>query len=532
MSSTLPRSIPKARAERKWRALIGHISERTRVATQTGTKKSPGQQHTRDNQVLLGGGERGPMEAKRRISYGFLVFGLVPLWTTSCGADSSPTDNNSLIASSLTIAATQGSPDVEYFMASSPYASCRIHGVIDSPQDSGLRVVGDMNGSVRFFGPSVVPEGLSVLDCRDQVGNQLPIQPISAKTLRVAPPRGAGVAAPQRPLPGSHVRPALVGDPNAPSQDELAIAGYPRRPDLSTSPAAYAVWMNAVQRPVQMVEAAGVSVPDRAEDYNSLNWAGQWIQGGQKYYYATSSLFQQPDVTVHGTLDVTPLIHQITEKAYFFVAMDGIKNASVVQAGTFGNYTKTCNQDNSACVYYSAYWAFVEWYPDDPVLISNLTIYPGNYYSIQVYMGDANGAYNPSGADLWASIFEQEDGPGVSGCFGPDSGCSFGHPTKGQTFGGATAEWIVERPPPLSGQNVTLSNFASATFNYATAAAQGVSGGRSNVTDPSTLACIVSAASTQTGCTPVAPIYLLANANSTGSSLNDPLINVNWMAYQ
>jgi len=173
----------------------------------------------------------------------------------------------------------------------------------------------------------------------------------------------------------------------------------------------------------------------------TVNWTGGGIQKSARTFDYLWGFYQVPNVTIHG---VMPSIE--TSYSATWLGMDGCAGGTstdLIQAGSEGDVTVTWN--GSRFVGAASNYAWAEWVPDKPKIISSLVSYPGNFWTVRVWIGDSSGSVNITGSYMWCDIYDNNQDSEVRGCMANDPNCFF-RITHGQFFVGDCAEWITERP--------------------------------------------------------------------------------------
>jgi hypothetical protein len=129
-----------------------------------------------------------------------------------------------------------------------------------------------------------------------------------------------------------------------------------------------------------------------------------------------------------------------------WVGIDGWGTPDVVQDGT--------DQDTETIVgiQASSYDAWTEWYPLSSQTISNFPVNAGDEVYVWCWVGTSAGAWTPTGGVGWFQVWDVTKNVSVR--------LSTAAPS-GTTFGGHTAEWVMERPT-VNGSLSSLANYRSA----------------------------------------------------------------------
>jgi hypothetical protein len=181
---------------------------------------------------------------------------VVLLLSANCGS-------NHEEAVSVTVAVTSSAPAFQSIAANTaPDANCTLKSGLDPSVHS--QMVADSRGAIRFLlgGLARLADGQFALECADASGEQLPSRSIDESTL-VVPGTSESPATQSLQAAAGTLRPALKGDPLAPSQRDLFAAGYPFRPDPNSSPGEYARWLSIVSRSFTKDDGIGPAGPKR-----------------------------------------------------------------------------------------------------------------------------------------------------------------------------------------------------------------------------------------------------------------------------
>ena len=239
-----------------------------------------------------------------------------------------------------------------------------------------------------------------------------------------------------------HVTPADFDVTTAP-QEVLQSYGIPPRPDES-DPEALRAWRTVFTKDFRLIRPEfgkpsgrrhGPVVWVSEADGTSANWSGAVITPPIfKTFNKVSA--QWYVVTVEPSAAYAPYYVMSS-----WVGIDGWGGSGdVLQAGI----DQQASESGDAAVY----WVWYEWYPADPVAITNLTVQPGDLVVCSVTALSSN----------TAQVFMSVNNVGVSFSFTAPSGTN---------LVGNCAEWIVERPQPLNepGQYLTLPQYAVVGFS-------------------------------------------------------------------
>jgi hypothetical protein len=265
-------------------------------------------------------------------------------------------------------------------------------------------------------------------------------------------------------LPGvkTFIAPMEDFNPLTASDEELAMFGFPPRPDAEAAPEAYGSWRRAVlaakERVIPQLETTNIvhhpnlrtSGKTEAGTDTSLNWSGVVDLGGASAYNHSTSFR-----SIFATW-VVPVGRQAfgactggTDWSFSWVGIDGHNSKDVLQAGTESD--ATCN----ILQHESSYYAWFEWWPNSATRLTNLPVSAGNDMFVEIW--------NTSATEGFAYIENLTTNQYVTLGLIPPSGTS---------LIGNSAEWIVERPLE-QGALATLTNYVSDYFSDCYAATFG-----------------------------------------------------------
>jgi hypothetical protein len=266
-------------------------------------------------------------------------------------------------------------------------------------------------------------------------------------------------------LPGvkTFIAPTEDFNPLTASDEELAMFGFPPRPNAEAAPEAYGSWWRAMlaskERVIPQLEITTIvhhhpslhtSVKTDAGTDSSLNWSGIVDLGGASTYNNSTSFR-----SIFATW-VVPVGRQAfgactggTDWSFSWVGIDGYNSSDVLQAGTESD--ATCN----ILQHESSYYAWFEWWPNSATRLTNLPVSAGNDLFVEIW--------NTTAKEGFAYIANLTTNQYVTLGLIPPSGTS---------LIGNSAEWIVERPSE-NGTLATLTNYVSDYFSACYAATFG-----------------------------------------------------------
>jgi hypothetical protein len=346
-----------------------------------------------------------------------------------------------------------------------PNAVCTLSVQDDSGATRTMRLYADDQGQVKFHARTEAEtDNPARLNLQCETADQVMEHSIELRAnAAIAEANAAAARATARARKPGRVRPALVGDPLAPSDEELLSRGYPPRPDPEQSPEAYATWLRVVTTEFTSVDAKTV-LTDRAHGIpspvrlgtlpstgNSSNWSGfvayqdprLYDLNPPKPYDFASAEWHVPSVTGE---------FFIQDDSSLWVGLDGWGSKDVLQDGT--------EQQAIGMFVFGAQWtittyyAWAEFFPLNEQRITNFDVEPGDHMFAQVWMGNAGSKPRLDGAFGVCLIFNLTRGTNTTVYITPPSGT---------TFTGITAEWIMERPT-VNGVLPNLSNYGTASM--------------------------------------------------------------------
>jgi Peptidase A4 family len=237
------------------------------------------------------------------------------------------------------------------------------------------------------------------------------------------------------------------------SDAQLAIYGFPPRPDASLEPKAYATWSRAMMasrtKVTPVLQQTNIfHGPKRAAGANtsqstgtSYNWSGLVDFSGATSYNSTSTFYYIiSEYVVPVARQAFGVCNGTWDYSSSWVGIDGDGSRDVLQAGTESD--AYCSGSTNA-TYYSAWY---EWYPYGEVRVSSVPVYPGDDIFVEVWHTSATQGY--------AYLVNKNTGLYF------DIGFTAypGYPLVGNS-----AEWVVERPT-VGGSYATLTNYITDYF--------------------------------------------------------------------
>jgi hypothetical protein len=316
-----------------------------------------------------------------------------------------------------------------------PNAVCSLLPEGEKDPSRGLRLYADHVGAMNFGLNADATAGLSTkytLNCRTGAG-QTQSRPVEVRVATAAEPATETASAP--PVKGV-LRPALSGNPDNVSQQELVARGFPPRPARAAAPGAYETWLEIVSQPMTIVTAPPVTHPDTFHgtfNATSTNWSG--LVGTNGGYEFVVGQWNVPSVTGEtGNCDYSSE----------WVGIDGNTSTDLIQDGTESD---VCN---SGGVNSFTYDAWIESIPAAEQVV--FSVAPGDSMFAETWEGDSTGGMNFYGGNGWFVITDLTSQVSYYGSLPTPSG---------YTFDGSSVEWIVERPL-VGGSLSRLANYSSA----------------------------------------------------------------------
>jgi Peptidase A4 family len=257
-------------------------------------------------------------------------------------------------------------------------------------------------------------------------------------------------------LPGVHtfIAPAEDFNPLTASDEELAMFGFPPRPDAESAPGAYGSWRRAMLAAkdhvvpqleiTNIVHHRNLPISDGTEagTDTSVNWSGVVDLGGASTYNHSTSFR-----SIFATW-VVPVARQAfgactegTDYSFSWVGIDGYNSNDVLQAGSESDALCNILQRESS------YYAWFEWWPNSSTRLTNLPVSAGNDMFVEIW--------NTTSKEGFAYIANLTTNQYVTLGLVPPPGTS---------LIGNSAEWVVERPL-VNGELATLSNYVSDYFS-------------------------------------------------------------------
>jgi hypothetical protein len=237
------------------------------------------------------------------------------------------------------------------------------------------------------------------------------------------------------------------------SDFELALYGFPPRPDASLQPKAYATWTKAMlhskTKVIPVLEQTNIfhgpaknTTPPKVSDTTSTtssNWSGVVDLSGATSYNSTSTFYYIYSDYVVPVAEVASC-SSVWDYSSSWIGIDGWGSSDVLQAGTESD--AYCSGSTNS-TYYSAWY---EWYPYGSVRVSSVPVAPGDDIFVEVWHTSATQGY--------AYLVNENTGKYF------DIGFTAypGYPLVGNS-----AEWVMERPS-VGGSLATLAKYTDDVF--------------------------------------------------------------------
>jgi len=245
--------------------------------------------------------------------------------------------------------------------------------------------------------------------------------------------------------------PPAAFNPLTAADEDLALYGFPPRPDAKKSPETFATWqkaMTASQKhvvptleqtaifhgPAQTNAAMSKSGSNTSYSYN---WSGYVLTNHATSYSSSSYYFLVSDYVVPIAEQAFGACTGGWDYSSTWAGLDGWSNGDVLQAGTESD--AYCNSGYKA-PYYSAWY---EWYPYGEVRIGGFPITAGDDMFVEVWSTSSTVGH--------AYMVNYNTNQYVN--------ITFTAP-PGTHLVGNSAEWVVERPG-VNGGLATLTNYIS-----------------------------------------------------------------------
>jgi hypothetical protein len=356
----------------------------------------------------------------------------------------------------------------------SPNSDCGLAAANSSP--SMLSIATDAQGLARFDVIQGQGSAAWTLECKGTDGatraHGFTVTASTTEPAFVAPPTTV-IGTP---------RPALAGDPTKPTMRQLMDAGYPPRPDPTSSPKEYARWLADVSTPTTRVGDIGRPGPlsHVVGSEGHPIWAGYAIDDTYGPPYGDSNI---PFVSVQAEWYV-PVLDGYAEPAFSNSqglsvwpglgadrAYDMNNVLQVVQAGSQSFIQ--CPTSPYSCVYsYESWW---QWYSPnmlDECPLAGTTKAGDELYVVVFTYSNSTGNYDASSSAMACFYVSDETQTWYfDTCYPPgDSVC--GHTaTLPSTYpGGSSIEWIAERAPQIRPlpefDEINMFNISGMQYNF------------------------------------------------------------------
>jgi hypothetical protein len=292
----------------------------------------------------------------------------------------------------------------------------------------------------------------------------------------------AGNPAPAPSARPRRVRPALQGDPNAPSNRELVARGYPPRPDADPASDGYRRWLSLVSQEFEVVSPRAVARPrryaapaeaaplrpspagpstesptlpvpppgpDKRFDFLSSNWSGAVVPNPGVRFYQIQGEWYVPAVR-------SDLPFYGYAAAGEWVGIDN-SASDLVQSGSDSEAWNIWLP--GASFQFTNYSMWVESLPNISYGLPNVPVSPGDQVSVDIWVGDLYGNpviqwgdLTPADNTVWFLVYNLSAHLVWLGTYPLPS-----------PFAGSTAEFIMERPK-VNGSIVPLADYGVASM--------------------------------------------------------------------
>ncbi len=257
-------------------------------------------------------------------------------------------------------------------------------------------------------------------------------------------------------LPGvtTAIHPPEGFNPVEASDEELAIYGFPPRPDANEHPDSYAKWVRAMRASkvritpeLQLTDVFhGASKLSKTDNFTgtSNNWSASVnLTPARSYNQSNSFYFLLTDYVVPVATQAYGACTGGWDYSSSWIGIDGWGSGDVLQGGTESDAFCALGGLISS-TFYSPWF---EWYPAGSVRISNFPVNPGDDIFLEVW--------NTSSTQGYAYYVNYNTNQTVEVGFTAPSGTY---------LVGNSAEWVVERPG-VNGGLATLTNYISDYFS-------------------------------------------------------------------
>jgi hypothetical protein len=328
----------------------------------------------------------------------------------------------------------------------------------------GIPVDTDDDGYARFF--AVRGASKLTLDCKDSAGktSTYAVDPTAAETFVSHPVN----LAQQRGID----RPALKGDPQSYTQDQLIQQGYGLRPDRDKDPAAYARWLAAASKPARMLLAVKPDLHSHTvTSQQSPWWVGSVLNGAADYNY-TEAQFNVPGAVPGGDGTTT------TEVA-LWNGLGGFGTGSGLIQGGVNLYTT-----NSAAAY-GTWREYCCGDPDSNGYGGAFTPNPGDQIYSEEWYCNAQGGIDINGGYGCTYLEDVTTGALLNCTLSTGKPCWSVKASPGMTLGKA-AEFIIEnQSPQVSKSSTAFTDFTPQVTMSGSGSSTKTGTNQSVSTDPS-----------------------------------------------
>jgi hypothetical protein len=340
--------------------------------------------------------------------------------------------SSGVLGEALTRAVRPGRP-VEVSLDAEPLAACHLRAAGVASSAKGLSLAANSRGSVHFFvtrAAHALAADRFVLDCSAQAGNVVRSLEITTDESTTSPTPSAARATP----PDGKQRPALTGDLQRFTAEELHALRYPPRPDAEKNPEGYQRWLQIVSHDSFLVDAHPVTAIGE-QNNNDDNHVVGFTAGTNANYTRVLATWTIPEVFDTGEDAVSAI--------WVGLADDAVN--TLMQNGTGQNVI----QNGGSAI--ADYYAWSEYYlPGDAgeQRLADFPVSPGDVVTCETWTGDSGGYEQASGQVAWFYFDNLTAGFSTYNSIYPPAGAP--------SFKAGYAEWFVERhglvdyPSPLA----------------------------------------------------------------------------------
>lgn len=326
-------------------------------------------------------------------------------------------------------------------MKTLPKATCVLHPDGDSEPSHSFKLFSDDDGMIRFnVNPSDESDGVAnfAVDCtsdRQAQTFELKLRPNHSPSAEMPAPAAETHIAKTTDI----MRPALAKEQALQlSDEELAMRGYPMRPNPGDVPGAFAKWLQMVSQPARRVDARQAEYRELRAQTSLPTWSGYDLENApNEHPVSTYDMVQG----IWNVPLVTNPVYDQTTYSVFWVGLDGdgLVSTDLWQAGTGQQISDIAFNllGRPLQFIFSYYFAWTELLPTQGIEVQpNFNVSPGDLMYIAAWVGNPNEAASLSGADGIAFLEDVTQ-----------SEFAYVYTPRGSVnILGYEAEWIMERP--------------------------------------------------------------------------------------